>query len=84
MGGKKLFRDEIWGRLRFPFRADYLLYKKLGVFDFPQKNYKMRIQSAIMSLLSKSPGFRKKVNKRMKNEMIKPLQKVLEGTSFGR
>jgi multimeric flavodoxin WrbA len=60
------------------FRADYLLYKKLEVFDFPQKNYKMRIQSAIMSLLSKSPGFRNEINKRMKNEMVKPLQKVLE------
>jgi multimeric flavodoxin WrbA len=79
VGGKKLFRDEIWGRLRFPFRADYLLYKKLGVFDFPQKNYKMRIQSAFMSLLSKSPAFRKEVNKRMKDEMIKPLQRVIEG-----
>jgi len=77
VGGRKLFRDEIWGRLRFPFRADYLLYKKLGVFDFPQKKYKMRIQIAIMSLLSKSPAFRKEVNKRMKDEMIKPLQKVL-------
>jgi len=78
VGGTKLFRDEIWGRLRFPFRADYLLYKKLGVFDFPQKNYKMRFQSAIMSLLSKMPGFRKEVNKRMKDEMIKPFQKIIE------
>jgi len=84
VGGRKLFRDEIWGRLRFPFRADYLLYKKLGVFDFPQKNYKMRVQIAIMSLLSKSPGFRKEVNKRMKDEMVRPLQKVLESVSSDR
>ncbi|MCK4488901.1 MAG: flavodoxin family protein, partial [Anaerolineales bacterium] len=82
VGGRKLFRDEIWGRLRFPFRADYLLYKKLGVFDFPQKNYKMRVQIAIMSLLSKLPGFRKEVNKKMKDEMVKPLQKVLDAASF--
>ena len=82
VGGRKLFRDEIWGRLRFPFRADYLLYKKFGVFDFPQKNYKTRVQIAIMSLLSKSPGFRKEVNKRMKDEMIKPLQKVLDAANF--
>ena len=27
VGGKILFRDEIWGRLRFPFRADYLAFK---------------------------------------------------------
>ena len=78
VGGTKLFRDEMWGRLRFPFRADYLAYKKLGVFDFPQKQYKMRIQSAIMLLLSKSPAFRKEVNKRMTDEMIKPLQKILD------
>ena len=78
VGGTKLFRDEMWGRLRFPFRADYLAYKKLGAFDFPQKNYKTRIQNAIMLLLSKSPAFRKEINKRMKKEMIKPLQKVLE------
>ena len=60
IGGTKLFRDAIWGRLRFPFRADYLAYKKLGIFDFPQKQYKMRIQSAIMSLLSKLPAFRQR------------------------
>jgi len=47
VGGTKLFRDEIWGRLHFPFQADYRAYKKPGVFDFPQKEYKMRIQNAI-------------------------------------
>ena len=78
VGGRKLFRDDIWGRLRFPFRADYVAYKKLGAYDFPQKEYKTRIQNAIMLLLSKLPSFRKEINKRMKKEMIKPLQKVLE------
>jgi len=78
VGGMKIFRDDIWGRLRFPFRADYVAYKKLGTYDFPQKEHKTRIQNAIMLLLSKLPAFRKEVNKRMKKEMIKPLQKVLE------
>ncbi len=78
VGGTKIFRDDIWGRLRFPFRADYVAYRKLGIYDFPQKEYKTRIQNAIMLLLSKSPAFRREINKRMKKEMIKPLQKVLE------
>lgn len=78
VGGTKIFRDEIWGRLRFPFKADYKAYKKLGIFDFPQKKYKMRLRNAIMLLLSKLPAFRKEVSKRMKKEMIKPLQKILE------
>lgn len=78
VGGTKLFRDDIYGRLRFPFRADHLAYKRLGVYDFPHKKYKIRLQNAIMLSLSKLPAFRKEVNNRMKKEMIKPLEKVLE------
>lgn len=78
VGGMKLFRDEIWGRLRFPFRADHLAYINSGAYDFPQKGYKTRMQNAIMLLLSKSPAFRKEVNRKMKDEMIKPLKKELE------
>ena len=78
VGGNKIFRDDIYGQLRFPFRADHLIYKKLGMYDFPQKNYKNRIQNTIMLLMSKIPAFRKKVNKRMKEEIIKPLQKQLK------
>jgi len=78
VGGNKIFRDDIWGRLRFPFRADYSAYKKFGAYDFPQKNLKNRVQNTTMLFLSKIPAFRKEVNKRMKEEMIKPLQKELE------
>lgn len=72
LAGTKLFRDEIWGRLRFPFRADYMEYKRGGVFDFPQQYWKVRIKNAIMLLLSRYAKFRIEVNKRMKDEMIKP------------
>jgi hypothetical protein len=78
VAGTKLFRDEIWGRLRFPFKADYVEYKRTGVFDFPQSHWRHRIQNLIMLLLSRSLKFRKQVNKRMKDEMIKPFQKVLK------
>ena len=77
VGGAKLFRDAIWGGLRFPFRADFIAYRKSGAFDFPQKDLKSRIQNGLMLLLSKSPGFRKEVNRRMKDEMVKPLRKFL-------
>jgi len=49
----------------------------LGVYDFPQKNYKKRIQNSTMLFLSKSSAFRKEVNNKLKKEMIKPLQKEL-------
>ena len=79
VGGKKVFRDDIYGRLRFPFRADHNFYKKNGLYDFPQKDYKSRITNSMMMLLNRIPSMRKEIyTKRMKTEMIKPLQKVLE------
>jgi multimeric flavodoxin WrbA len=82
VGGRLLFRDHVYGKMRFPFRADYLAYKRLGVFDFPQKRYKRRLMNSVMLLLSHLPGFRKEINRRMKEEMIKPLQRVLERTKI--
>jgi len=79
IGGRKLFRDDIYTRLRFPFRADYKFYKKLGFFDFPQKEYKVRISNAMMSLLVTIPSMRKEIyQRRMITEMIKPFQKFLK------
>lgn len=80
VGGKKVFRDDLYGRLRFPFRADHNFYKKNGLYDFPQKHYKSRMTNSLMLLLSRIPSVRKEIyTKRIKREMIKPLQKVLEG-----
>jgi multimeric flavodoxin WrbA len=78
VGGRKIFRDEIWGDLRFVFQADHRFYSGHGVYDFPQKRYKMRAVVAAMMLLTKIPGFRKEFRRRMKTEMVKPYQKVVE------
>lgn len=60
VGGHKIFRDDIWGRLRMVWQADHRYYKKHGKYDFPQKDYKIRIFNPIMMLLTKIPKFRKK------------------------
>ncbi|OPX38361.1 MAG: hypothetical protein B1H12_02680 [Desulfobacteraceae bacterium 4484_190.2] len=79
VGGTKIFRDDIYGRFRFPFRADHKLYRKHGFYDFPQKDYKSRLRNSIMMLLNKIPSMRKDIyTGRMKTEMIKPLQNILE------
>jgi multimeric flavodoxin WrbA len=79
VGGKKIIRDDIYGRLRFPFRADHNFYRTNGLYDFPQKDYKSRITNSMMMLLNRIPSMRREIyTKRMKTEMIKPLQKVLE------
>lgn len=81
VGGMKIFRDDIWGRLRFPFQADNKFYKRGRLYDFPQKDYKARITNAIMMLLTKFPSMRKEIyRKRMKAEMIKPFQKIVGKT----
>ena len=77
VGGNKVFRDDIWGRLRLVFQADHRFYKDHGRYDFPQKDYKTRAMNATMMLLTKIPAFKKEFIKRLKGEMIKPHQKAL-------
>ena len=79
VGGSKILRDDIYGRLRFPFRADHNFYKKKGLYDFPQKDYKSRITNSMMMLLTRIPSMRREIyTKRIKKAMIKPLQKILK------
>jgi multimeric flavodoxin WrbA len=79
VGGMKIFRDDIWGKLRFPFQADHSFYKRHGLYDFPQRDYKTRIIVTLLMLLTKIPTMRKEIyRKRMREEMIKPLQKILK------
>ena len=77
VGGGKIFRDEIWGKLRFIFQADHKFYKENGFYDFPQYDYKNRITGAVMMILTKIPSFRKEMTKRMKEEMVKQFQKIV-------
>jgi len=77
VGGNKIFRDAIYGRLRFPFQADHRYYQKNGLYDFPQKDNKTRIRNMIMFLLTKIPSMRKEIyQKRLRKEMIKPFENI--------
>jgi multimeric flavodoxin WrbA len=78
-GGHKIFRDDIYGRLRFPFQADHAYYRKSGAYDFPQKDFKARVISAFLILLTKIPAMRKEIyNKKIMEEMVKPLKKIVD------
>jgi multimeric flavodoxin WrbA len=61
VGGLKIFRDEIWGPLRFPFVADHQYYKQHGVYDFPQYDYASRARNFFLGLLAKFPAVRKEL-----------------------
>ncbi len=80
VAGMKIFRDDVWGRLRFPFQADHQFYKRNGLYDFPHRKYKARLINAILILLTKIPSLRREIyRKRIKKEMLKPFQKVIHG-----
>ncbi|KAJ51676.1 multimeric flavodoxin WrbA [Clostridium tetanomorphum] len=82
IAGMKIFRDEVWGNLRFPFVADHKAYKTLNVYDFPQKNYKSRIMNFIFILMCKFPFIRKEIySNQIKSSMIVSLKKIVENTS---
>ena len=78
VGGRKIFRDEVYGPLRFVFQADHRYYESHGLYDFPQKNYKVRRMNLIMMLLTKIPPFRKKFLKILKEQMVKPIKYIAE------
>jgi len=77
VGGHKIFRDNIYGGMRFAFQADYRYYVEHGMFDFPQADLKVRILNVFLVPLTRIPGFRKKVFADMKYHMIEPFEPVL-------
>ncbi len=76
VGGIKIFRDEIWGPLRFPFVADHQYYKQHGVYDFPHQDYRSRAQNFLLGLLAKIPAIRRELyGPKMKEHMLKAYKK---------
>ncbi|MHB8065586.1 MAG: NAD(P)H-dependent oxidoreductase [Ruminiclostridium sp.] len=78
VGGMKIFRDEIWGKLRFVFQGDHRSYKKMGFYDFPQKNLNTRIQNSAMILLTKIPKVKKQIQKEFRQLMLQDYKKLLD------
>lgn len=77
VGGKKLFRDEIWGGMRAFFKADDRYYRTHGLYDFPTKNYLQRIGTAAFSLFLDIPWVRKKAEKETVSHMVRPFKEVV-------
>jgi len=78
VGGRKIFRDEIWGNLRFPFAADHHFYKNKGFYDFPQKDYASRMRNLIFGWMINIPALRKKIySEMMIGKLVEPYQRLL-------
>lgn len=78
VGGMKVFRDDVWGRLRFVFQADHAWYEANGVYDFPQYDEKtIEINNAMMQAME-DPDTRESIRKMIKTKMVEPHQHIVE------
>ena len=78
VGGMKVFRDDVWGRLRFVFQADHKYYEETGIYDFPQDDVKSIEMNNKMMELTANPEIRENIRKMIKTEMVKPLKHVVD------
>jgi len=76
VGGRKVFRDHIFGPLRFVFPADHRYYARSGFYDFPTRNWPMRVLNRVLLLLFQIPAVRRAFDKRMKEATIMPLVRI--------
>jgi len=78
VGGCKIFRDDIFGPLRFVFQADHRYYRKHGFYDFPQRALGRRLLNPLISLLFRVPGIRRRFDAMVKTKMVEPYRKALK------
>jgi multimeric flavodoxin WrbA len=78
VGGRKIFRDDIWGRMRFPFTADHDYYEKHGLYDFPNTDPDANKFSLEMIEAIKDPEAKEMIRKMIKTQMVVPHKKVVE------
>lgn len=77
IAGTRLLRDYVWGQFRFVLQNDYRMYKKLGLFNFPQRDIKVRVINSVMVPLMRIPAFRGAFMRNIRQEIIKPHRKAL-------
>ncbi|MFZ5881082.1 MAG: NAD(P)H-dependent oxidoreductase [Chloroflexota bacterium] len=78
VGGMKVFRDDIYGRLRFVFDADHRAYERMGIYKtFPQAEFKTALFNTFVVPLINLPPFRKQFDGMIKKEMVAPHKKVV-------
>lgn len=78
VGGMKIFRDDIYGRLRMVFRADHEAYKQNGLYKtFPQADFGTTMLNTFVTPVVNLPPIREKFDKALKQQMVQPHQQVV-------
>ncbi len=77
-GGLKIFRDDVYGRLRFTCQADHRWYRDKGIYDtFPQRNKFVKKMNRKFMFLTRFKSIREKIYREVNNEMLRPIQKIV-------
>jgi hypothetical protein len=78
VGGQKVFRDHIFGPLRFMFPADHRYYVRTRFYDFPTRNWGMRLRNVVLGAVLKNRRIRRGFDRKVKQAMVQPLHKWSE------
>lgn len=78
VGGMKVFRDDIYGRLRMIFPADHRAYQKNGLYKtFPQVEFGNRLLNTFGVPIVNLPPIRRKFDKMIKIQMVQPFKQMV-------
>jgi multimeric flavodoxin WrbA len=81
VGGMKIFRDDIYGRLRMIFPADHRAYARIGIYKtFPQAQLRQRVMNTFAVPLLNLPPIRKQWVGQMKEQMVRPYKELIART----
>lgn len=78
VGAHKVFRDEIWGRLRTVFQADHRGYKEQGWYDFPMWDAPTHMMAAMGTLGMNIPRVREQIQEMLKCGVSFRHRKIVE------
>jgi multimeric flavodoxin WrbA len=81
VAGFKIFRDDIWGGLKVVFRADHKAYKRMGLYDFPQRKLLQRFLIGGAWLITGLPWIRDRFPAMIKRQMVQPFRRILAAAS---
>jgi multimeric flavodoxin WrbA len=82
VAGMKIFRDDIYGRLRTIFPADHEAYKKNGLYKtFPQVDFNTMMMNTFGMPVLNLPPIRKKFDKMIKRQMVAGHKQVVAQTA---
>jgi multimeric flavodoxin WrbA len=78
VGGATIFRDSVFGWMRFPFVSDHRSFRDRGLYDFPQKDVRTRATNSLLTSLVRIPRIRHQVYGQLRRRMVAPFEAIVD------